>query len=328
MSVSEPTRASTVAPLPSARALPPLDPTVTPWPGSYVDLDGVRLHVRRTPGPGADAPEAVYLHGLGGSATNWTDLAAQLSGHVEGHALDMPGFGRTEPPPSWAFTPAAQADVAIAYLESLGGAPVQLFGNSLGGLTAILVAARRPDLVATLTLISPAVPDRRPDPRRVSDPRLLLASVPVLGRAARRELQAMSPRERTMAVLRLVFADPTTATEQRIAEAEQEAAERAGLPWAGRALTLTGLGMFRLWMALGSGSVWSALRKVTAPTLVVWGTEDRLVAPRKAVPTVRALPRGRLLMLSRTGHVAQMEHPVTVAKAVLDMWESVANGSW
>jgi pimeloyl-ACP methyl ester carboxylesterase len=49
---------------------------------------------------------------------------------------------------------------------------VHLVGNSFGGAVALTVAARRPELVRTLTLVSPAMPDLRPDPRRVSDPRL------------------------------------------------------------------------------------------------------------------------------------------------------------
>ena len=73
-------------------------------------------------------------------------------------------------------------------------------------------------------------------------------------------------------------------------------------------------------------SLWSIVPKLTMPTLVVWGTEDKLVTVRKAPRLARALPHGRLLVLPRTGHVAQMERPVTVARAVLGMWE--AGDSW
>ena len=62
-----------------------------------------------------------------------------------------------------------------------------------------------------------------------------------------------------------------------------------------------------------SQSMWTLPPKITAPTLVVWGTEDRLVSVRKAPRTARLLPHGRLLVLPRTGHVAQMERPATVA---------------
>jgi pimeloyl-ACP methyl ester carboxylesterase len=59
----------------------------------------------------------------------------------------------------------------------------------------------------------------------------------------------------------------------------------------------------------------------------VWGDRDRLVAPRLAARTTRAL-RGRLLMLPGVGHVAQMESPDVVARAVAGMWDAVAAGTW
>ena len=58
-----------------------------------------------------------------------------------------------------------------------------------------------------------------------------------------------------------------------------------------------------------------------APTLVVWGDRDRLVSPRLAARTAAAMPRARLLMLPGVGHVAQIEAPETVARAVAGMWD-------
>lgn len=311
----------------STAALPELDNTIPPWPGEYVHVNGVRLHVRRTPGP-PGGPAAVYVHGLGGSSTNWTDLSQQLSTTVNGYAVDLPGFGRTEPPADWTFTPDTQAAGVISFIEQLDSGPVHLLGNSLGGLTTILVAARRPDLVRTLTLISPAVPDLRPDTRRLSEPRLPLAFLPVIGRRVRKQLATLTPRDRAMQLVRLCFADVDAVPEHRIAEAEAEASERAGMPWAGASLGQAAVGMFRTWARFGAASVWRILRTVPVPTLVIWGTHDRLVTVRKAPRTVRALRHGRLLVLRETGHVAQMEHPITVARAVLGMWESVRDNTW
>ena len=63
-----------------------------------------------------------------------------------------------------------------------------------------------------------------------------------------------------------------------------------------------------------------------APTLVVWGDRDRLVAPRLAARTAAAIPGARLLMLPGVGHVAQIEAPETVARAVAALWDEVAPG--
>jgi pimeloyl-ACP methyl ester carboxylesterase len=309
----------------STAPLPPLDTTIDPWPGDYVEVAGHRLHVRRTPG---GSSTAVYVHGLGGSATNWTDLAAQLSGHVTGHALDLPGFGRSEPIEGYTFGMTTHAEVVIGFIEGLGVGPVHLFGNSMGGAIALMVASARPDLVRTLTLVSPAVPDLRPSLRRVSDPRLPLAFLPVLGARVREQLALVTPSERAQQMLRLCFADPTSVPAHRIRQSEEEYAERSAQPWAGLALGRSTVELIRTWLVPRSRSMWLLPPRVTAPTLVVWGTDDRLVSVRKGPRVARLLPRGRLLVLPRTGHVAQMERPVSVARAVVGMWEAVAAGRW
>jgi pimeloyl-ACP methyl ester carboxylesterase len=75
-------------------------------------------------------------------------------------------------------------------------------------------------------------------------------------------------------------------------------------------------------------SLWSVAARVQAPTLVVWGGRDRLVAPRLARRTAAALRRSRLLVLPGVGHVAQIEAPQTVARAVAGMWDAVGAGTW
>ncbi|WP_312858287.1 alpha/beta fold hydrolase [Pseudonocardia pini] len=299
--------------------LPPLPVHQAPWPGRHVTAGGVTLHVRETPGAGEDA---VYVHGLSGSATNWTDLAYLLAPKVAGTAVDLPGFGYTEPVPSCDYSPAGHADALLCWLAGRGR-PVHLVGNSLGGIVSMLVAARRPELVRSLTLVSPAMPDRRPDPRRMSDPRMALAWIPGLGSKARAQLAAASPRSRAEATVALCFGDPTRATDVRLDETAAEMVARGRQPWAGQAIDRSAFGMFRSWMGPG---LWRAAARVPVPTLVVWGTKDRLVNPRLAARTARTFPDGRLVMLDGVGHIAQIETPDRVAAAVGAFWDSLADG--
>lgn len=286
-----------------------------PWPGGEVTSGGVTLHVRETPGP--DGVPAVYVHGLSGSATNWTDLAGLLGPRAAGTAVDLPGFGLSRPLLTGDYTPDAHADALMCFLAGRGRR-VHLLGNSFGGAVAISVAARRPELVATLTVVSPAMPDRRPDPRRISDPRLALAMVPVLGRRAKAQMAALTPMQRARQVVDVCFGDPGSVPEHRLAEAAAEIERRSGLPWARDAVLRTAGSMIASW---GLGRLWAQAARVRAPSLVVWGDRDRLVSPRLAARTAAVLPDSRLLMLPGIGHVAQIEAPHAVAEAVGELWD-------
>jgi len=139
--------------------LAPLDDTVRAWPARTVEVDGLRINVRTTPSDDPAAEPALFVHGLGGSSHNWTDFAGVLRHHLAVEAIDLPGHGRSGPGKRYSIERHAQ--VVIRYLEVSGRGPVHLVGNSMGGAVCVVVAAKRPDLVRTLTLISPAVPDNR-----------------------------------------------------------------------------------------------------------------------------------------------------------------------
>ncbi len=83
-----------------------------------------------------------------------------------------------------------------------------------------------------------------------------------------------------------------------------------------------------LWFAPPARSLWAAAAAVRVPTLVVWGEVDRLIGVGRAARTAATLPAGRLLRLPDTGHVAQIERPALVGRAVLGLWEAAADGRW
>ena len=295
----------------SEAELPTWEGLLPVWPGT--DEDG--LFVRRTPESGAEP--ALFVHGLGGSSTNWTDLMGLLAGTVDGAAVDLPGFGRSAAPAS--YTPGAHARAVVGLLERQGRGPVHLFGNSLGGAVTTRVAARRPDLVRTLTLVSPALPSLRL--RRGLDPRLPLMLVPGMGQLLGRKLAAASPEARARAVLELCYGDPSVIAPERLAEAAEEVARRNRLPHTSDAFTGSLKGLIASYLDRGPRNLWRLARTVRVPTLLVWGTRDRLVDVALAPRARAAFPSSRLLVLPGVGHVAQMERPETVARAFLALRE-------
>ncbi|MDP9101900.1 MAG: alpha/beta hydrolase [Actinomycetota bacterium] len=297
--------------------LPQVELPLPPWPGEEV----AGLFVRSTPAtPGAEP--ALFVHGLGGASTNWTDLMGLLSHRLAGDALDLPGFGHSDPPRDGAYRLGTHVAAVVRVIEERARGPVHLFGNSLGGAVSTRVAATRPDLVRTLTLVSPALPSLAP--RRGADPRLPLLLVPGLGRLAQRQLARRSPEQRARGVIALCFADPAAVPAVRVQEAVEEALRRSALPWAEAAMTGSLRGLVGSYLERGPRSLWAQAATVTAPTLLVWGAKDRLVDVALAPRALGAFRNGRLLVLPSVGHVAQLERPEAVARAFLAMLEDNA----
>jgi pimeloyl-ACP methyl ester carboxylesterase len=291
-----------------------------------VVIDGMATYVRDTPATVPGAEPALYVHGLGGSSQNWTDLAGLLAHRLYGQAIDLPGFGRSDP--ARRYTIAAAADRLIRWIEYADRGPVHLFGNSLGGAIVVRAAGKRPDLVRTVTLISPAMPFL--DPRRSLQSRLLpLLAVPRGDRLAARRLAQMAPADLAHEVIKACFADPGRIAEQRLIEAIEEARLRYTVDHYLDAYLRTMRGLVSSFLRAylpGQDSLWRLARGITAPTLVIGGRQDRLVDIRVAPQVARAVPDSRLLILDGVGHVAQMEVPRTVARAVLALLDEVAHG--
>jgi pimeloyl-ACP methyl ester carboxylesterase len=300
------------------------------WPGELVKLDIGAVFVRTAPAdPDSASGQAVYVHGLGGSATNWTDLMGLLSRGaagapgLEAAAIDLPGFGFSPPPADGDYSVDARAAAVISLIERLGNWPVHLVGNSLGGAVSTRIAARRPDLVRTLTLISPALPDLRPRPLPI---RLALIAAPGLGVRILKRFQQIPPERRTDMTINDLYADPSLLHRDRRAEAVAEVIRRDGLDYAGDAMVKSGRALVSEYTRPWAASLWRDAARVTAPTLVIHGSHDRLVNPMTAARAARSFRYGRVVVLPRIGHVAMMERPELVA-AEMQQFIAAAGGA-
>ena len=316
-------------------APPPASPVsalhARPPAGWWADVDGRGVFVRIAEGSAAVGdlddpvdkrrPDGWYVHGLAGSSTNWTALAGLLGNRARGFLVDLPGHGRSDPPPRGRYRISDDAAVLATLIEQYSGAPVHLVGNSLGGMVCIDLAARRPDLVATLTLISPAVPDLRLTTDRGADPRLAVFLLPGTSGLAIRRLAGVTAARRISGMLELCFGDPGAVGADELAAATADLRWRLPLPWV-HAATLGSLrALMTSYLRTRSASFRAAATRISCPTLVIWGTRDRLVDPRLARRTAAAFPRADLLVLPGIGHTAQLEDPVTVARAMIALWD-------
>ncbi|GAA2488405.1 alpha/beta fold hydrolase [Winogradskya humida] len=303
--------------LPVAGAVPP------PWPARKVMIDGTMLHVRDTPATAPGAEPAVYVHGLGGSSQNFTDLAGLLTDRFDAQAVDLPGFGYSDP--SRRYSIQAFADRLIGFLDHEARGPVHLVGNSLGGSISVRVAALRPDLVRTLTLISPAMPFLNPR-RTAHGPILPLLALPRADRLFAWGISRITAEEQAKQVLLACFGDTAKVSDQRRFEAIEEIRLRYTVEHYPRAYmgTLRGLvsSFLRAYLP-GVNSQWRLAARVTVPTLITGGLRDTLIDPRVPAQVARVIPDSRLLLLPGVGHVAQMEVPRVIARAIVGLLQDV-----
>ncbi|KAF5994990.1 MULTISPECIES: alpha/beta fold hydrolase [Streptomyces] len=300
--------------------------TVTPRVGTVrvaegerlrsVGLPGITLTVRSRPPAREGLPPALYVHGLGGSSQNWSALMPLLDGLVDSEALDLPGFGDSPPPDDGNYSVTGHARAVIRYLDAAERGPVHLFGNSLGGAVATRVAAVRPDLVETLTLISPALPEIRA--QRTAWPTALL-SVPGVARLFTRLTKDWSAEQRVRGVMALCYGDPGMVTPEGFRDAVEEMERRLALPYFWDAMARSSRGLVNAYTLGGQHGLWRQAERVLAPTLLVYGGRDQLVAYRMARRAARAFRDSRLLSLPDAGHVAMMEYPETVASAFREL---------
>jgi pimeloyl-ACP methyl ester carboxylesterase len=319
---------------------------IDPWPGRFVDLPGGPAYVRFVDGSaaarGETSPEAVealdtepvlLVHGLGGSATNWTDLMDLLSGapspspgpqspRLSCAALDLPGFGFS-PPGQDGYSIRAHARTVISLIEHLGTAPTHLIGNSMGGAVITKVAAHRPDLVRSLTLVSPALPDLRPRPLPL---RLMVVAAPGIGPAMLGRIGRQPAAERTDMSISELYGDPASLHPLRRDQEVAELLRRDSLGYAGTALIGSARSLIAEYFKVGRRSLWRDAEATTAPALILHGSSDRLVNPVMAVKAAKSFRAARVVIYPQVGHVAMMERPGCVAAEVRSFLDSVRLG--
>ncbi|MEU0648875.1 alpha/beta fold hydrolase [Streptomyces umbrinus] len=281
-----------------------------------VGLPGITLTVRSRPPVREGLPPALYVHGLGGSSQNWSALMPLLDGLADSEAVDLPGFGDSPPPDDGDYSVTGHARAVIRFLDAAERGPVHLFGNSLGGAVTTRVAAVRPDLVRTLTLVSPALPEIRV--QRSAVPTALLALPGVAGLFTR-FTKDWSAEQRVRGVTALCYGDPGMVTPEGFRNAVEEMERRLALPYFWDAMARSARGIVNAYTLGGQHGLWRQAERVLAPTLLVYGGRDQLVSYRMAQRAARAFRDSRLLTLPDAGHVAMMEYPETVATAFREL---------
>jgi pimeloyl-ACP methyl ester carboxylesterase len=264
-------------------------------PSRFVEVDGLRVHYRDE----GSGPVLVLIHGLTASLFDWDAWAERLRGRFRVIRLDLPGHGLTGPDPQGRYGWPAMADLVVRLLDRLGVDRAGVAGNSLGGAVAWQLAARHPDRVDRLILVAPVgypIGGEMPFVLR------LLAN-PVAGPLALRLTYRGAFADR----VRATYGDPAR-FDPALADRQFELFRRAGNRGALAAM-------------LGRGGPIPdprpLLAGIRAPTLVMWGTADRIAPPGQAERFAQDIRGAAVARIGGAGHAPMIEAPDESAAAAL-----------
>jgi pimeloyl-ACP methyl ester carboxylesterase len=258
---------------------------------SWVQADGLQIRFLHA-GLGGDL---VLVHGLLGYSFNWRRLIPILATERRVIAPDMAGAGFSECRPDLDCSLPGSARRLLAFLDAAGIDCCDLVGSSYGGSTALMVAAIAPSRVRSLVLVSPANPWSQ-----IGRKRVFMLQNPLVASLFPKLARRLRPVHNYW--VRRMWGDP-----QKVS---RETVEGYGLP-------LTRLGVFE--HAVKIVSTWQKdMRKMQAalpevariPSLLIWGSKDRVVDINSAAPLAKELGGARIAIIEGAGHLPHEESPI------------------
>lgn len=279
----------------------PIDELRARWampPSQFIELQGMRVHLRDQ-GPAEDPIPLLLLHGTSASLHTWEGWEAGLSGQQRTISVDLPGFGLTGPDPGRDYRIERYVDFVHALLDHLQIERALIAGNSLGGWIAWETALAHPSRVHGLVLVDPAGYGTTPK------------EIPLGFRLARHQwlrplLERLLPRSLVQQSVEQVYGDPTRVSSE-VVDRYFELSLREGNRQA----------LFdRFNQGLGSPDNRSRSAGITQPTLILWGSEDRLIPPADGERFAADIAGSELYLLPGLGHVPHEEDPAATLAAL------------
>ncbi|MBN8508703.1 MAG: alpha/beta fold hydrolase [Burkholderiales bacterium] len=233
----------------------------------------------------------LLVHGFGGDKDNFTRLAGALTRRYRVIVPDLPGFGDATRDPGSSHAVPDQVRRLHEFVTALQMPALHLGGNSMGGFIAAEYAANHPQQVQSLWLLDPAGTAAAHDSPMVRH-YLATGETPLLLRR---------PEDIGATLKAIAVRPPLLPPSVKTVLAQRAVADRE---LHSRILQQ---------LVHESPTLEDRLPAVATPTLVVWGTEDRILDPGGAEALRLRLPRCRVVLMDGIGHVPMMEAPAATA---------------
>lgn len=269
----------------------------SPLTEGRVTVDRLSIHYLE----GGSGPPVIFCHGLAGNVGHWFRNLGPLTAVAHVYAFDWPGFGLSDRPPEGRMDPAFQVRVLEGFLDAMNLERVTLVGHSLGGHWTSAFALAHPDRVARLVAVDSAAMTLAPPLYRL--PLRMLG----VRRAFENYARADDPEAAQRALWREALLDREQITPEFL-EAVSDY-DTMGDP---TAVPYT-VGAYR---GVLRASLRASLHRIRAPTLIVWGAQDRATPVDQGLLLARTLPDARLLLFEDCGHVPFIQEPDRFDRAV------------
>lgn len=276
----------------------------TPPRGSFVEVDGVRLHYYDR----GSGPPVVLLHGNGVMLQDFEvsgvlDLAAERNRVI---AFDTPGFGHSDRPRSTVWTPTAQARLIAMALQKIGIQSVVVVGHSWGTMVALAMALDHPELVDGLVLLSGYYFGSV----RLDVPPAALPAIPILGDVMAHTVSPLAGRLMAPAALYASFAPAPVPEQDR----------RLPLGMLVRPTQVRATAADAALMVPAAVALSRRYHELAAPVIVMAGEGDRIVDPAgQAQRFANQVENAEMRSVPDQGHMFHYAVPGQVVAAVIDV---------
>jgi pimeloyl-ACP methyl ester carboxylesterase len=237
-----------------------------------------------------DASPLLLLEGLGGDIPGWRRNIPHLSARHRVIAYDFRGNGRSDKPDE-PMSMETFVDDTEALLDVLDIERAHLYGQSFGGMVALELALNRPALARSLVLAAT--------------------------HAGTARASGLAPSLRTVPKGKPYLA---LYSEAFAGEHPEHVADDLRVGSTNRQPTHAGR---RQWEAFQAWDAWDRLGRIACPTLVLHGTEDRMVAVENARRLAAAIPGAELVLLEGAGHLYHSERADEADRIVLEFLAKV-----